>query len=144
MGNKHRNYEPGRWPWPVTKWCEQDSASSSAEHSALELVSLDQAVLGIILPLISGKLHVTCSHSPHYCQRTLHRPCFFAALSSGPKLGIDTYDWPSLGVYPCLSWKQVSGIFRFYKRRQTLPVSISHKVGDSKLTGKRLAATRQK
>ena len=44
---------------PVTKCCEQDSVSSNAEHSALELVSLDHTVLWTVLPLLSWKLHLT-------------------------------------------------------------------------------------
>lgn len=121
-------------PQPATKWCEQDSASSSIEHSVWNLY-IWTCISGFCLFVWGSSFFCFPRHYILLCSLSLPKnfPQFLNLCSS--ILGHETrnrYIWlTKLRCMPSLtgeSWKQGSGIFRFCRWKKTWPASKSHKV----------------
>lgn len=141
-GTKLRNYQPGRWPQPATKWCEQDRASFSMEH-CLELVYLDQAVLQSSFFCFPRNYILLHPPSLPKFSMVLH----LCGSMSGYKTRIDTYDWPSSGACPHCQGSLESKFLAFLnsveEERLNLPLNIIM-YRDCKITGRRFSCYQPK
>lgn len=131
-------------PQPTTKWCEQDRAFFSIEHSVWNLYTWTRQSWRSSFFCFPAKYILLCSPSlPKNFPQFLHLCSSILGHETRSK-----YVWltkprcmPSLTGE---SWKQVSGIFRFCRWKKTWPVSKSHKVKDCKITGKRFSCYQPK